>query len=168
MAGLIHVRDAVRSDLEFLARGNEAMALETEYRALDARIVRLGVDAALGNAAHGRYFIAEDEAGTPLGQLMVTYEWSDWRNGQFWWIQSVYVVPAARRRGVFRAMYRHVEHLGRATPGFCGLRLYVESNNVAAQRTYARCGMHDARYRVMEIDHSGALEAAAATEAPPC
>jgi ribosomal protein S18 acetylase RimI-like enzyme len=76
----------------------------------------------------------------------------------------VYVVPAARRRGVFTAMYEHVDALVRSTAGVCGLRLYVESENVAAQRTYARCGMHDARYRVMEIDHSGAITAATARE----
>jgi ribosomal protein S18 acetylase RimI-like enzyme len=162
MTTSIRVRDAVPGDLEFLARGNEAMALETEHKTLDARTVRRGVGAALANDAHGRYFIAEDETAAPIGQLMVTYEWSDWRNGQFWWIQSVYVVPAARRRGVFTAMYEHVDALVRSTAGVCGLRLYVESDNVAAQRTYARCGMHDARYRVMEIDHSGAITAATA------
>jgi ribosomal protein S18 acetylase RimI-like enzyme len=157
MRGKLHVRDAIPADLEFLARGNEAMALETEHRALDADIVRRGVSAALANDAHGRYFIAEDEAGLPVGQLMVTYEWSDWRNGQFWWFQSVYVLPAARRQGVFKALYDHVDALVRSTPGVCGLRLYVESDNLTAQRTYARCGMHDTRYRVMEVDHSGAI-----------
>ena len=160
MGSAIHVRDAVASDLEFLAHGNEAMALETEHKTLDALTVRRGVAAALENVTHGRYFIAVDESGQAVGQLMVTYEWSDWRNGQFWWIQSVYVVPAARRRGVFRVMYRHLETLARATPGTCGLRLYVESNNAAARETYARCGMHDAGYRVMEIELSGAHLAA--------
>lgn len=164
MGSSIHVRDAVPSDLEFIARGNEAMALETEHKTLDALTIRRGVAAALGNVAHGRYFIAEDGAGSPVGQLMVTYEWSDWRNGQFWWIQSVYVVPAARRLGVFRAMYRHLETLARATDGVRGLRLYVESNNVTAQRTYARCGLHDTGYRVMEIEHCGSHTAAADRE----
>ena len=164
MGSRIHVRDAVQSDLEFIARGNEAMALETEHRTLDASTVRRGVAVVLDDVARGRYFIAEDESGESVGQLMITYEWSDWRNGQFWWIQSVYVVPTARRLGVFRAMYRHLEHLARAAPGVCGLRLYVDSGNLAAQRTYARCGLHDAGYRVMEIEHSGALAAAAATE----
>ncbi|HXW10976.1 MAG TPA: GNAT family N-acetyltransferase [Steroidobacteraceae bacterium] len=156
MSSSIRVCDAVGSDLEFLARGNEAMALETEHRTLDAGTVRRGVATALHDDAHGRYFVAEDESGTAVGQLMVTYEWSDWRNGQFWWIQSVYVVPAARRHGVFKAMYRHVEGLARATAGVCGLRLYVESNNATAQRTYTRCGMHDAHYRVMEVELTGA------------
>jgi ribosomal protein S18 acetylase RimI-like enzyme len=164
MVSSIRVRDAEASDLEFLARGNEAMALETEHRTLDAGTVRRGVATALADVTHGRYFIAEEESGTAVGQLMVTYEWGDWRNGQFWWIQSVYVVPTARRRGVFKALYRHVEELARATAGVCGLRLYVESNNATAQRTYARCGMHDARYRVMEVELSGAHPGAANTE----
>jgi GNAT superfamily N-acetyltransferase len=152
----LQIRDAVAADLEFLARGNEAMARETEHKTLDPQTVRRGVGTALGDSTHGRYFIATDAAGTPLGQLMVTYEWSDWRNGQFWWIQSVYVVPNARRHGVFRALYAHVEQLARSSTGVCGLRLYVETANVAAQRTYAQCGMVDANYRVMEVDYSRA------------
>ena len=164
MVSSIRVRDAVASDLEFVARGNEAMALETEHKTLDAGTVRRGVAAALAEPAHGRYFIAEDESGDAVGQVMVTYEWSDWRDGQFWWIQSVYVVPSARRLGVFTAMYRHLEALARTSPGVCGVRLYVESSNATAQRTYARCGMHDAGYRVMEVEFAGAHPGAATTE----
>ena len=153
------IRDAITADLEFIARGNEAMALETEHKTLDAKTVRLGVGNALRDPAHGRYFVAEDETG-PVGQLMLTYEWSDWRNGQFWWFQSVYVVPEARRRGVFKAMYDHVEALAKATPGVIGLRLYVEGDNVRAQRTYERCGMSARDYRFMEVDYSGAIQRA--------
>jgi ribosomal protein S18 acetylase RimI-like enzyme len=156
----LRIRDAIASDLEFLARGNEAMALETEHKVLDPATIRRGVQAVLANPAHGRYFIAERADGAPVGQLMVTYEWSDWRDGQFWWFQSVYVVPDARREGVFKSMYDHVAALVRSTPGVCGLRLYVESDNLAAQRTYAHCGMRDAKYRVMEVDHSGAIAGA--------
>jgi GNAT superfamily N-acetyltransferase len=148
------IRDATPADLEFLASGNEAMALETEHKRLDPQTIRHGVATALADRAHGRYFIAQDDAGEPIGQLMVTYEWSDWRDGQFWWIQSVYVLPRARRHGVFRALYDHVAQLARSGGSSCGLRLYVESANVAAQRTYARCGMVDAGYRVMEVDYS--------------
>ncbi|HET9695047.1 MAG TPA: GNAT family N-acetyltransferase, partial [Steroidobacteraceae bacterium] len=119
----LRIRDAQPADLEFLARGNEAMALETEHKTLDPQTVRRGVQAVLANPAHGRYFIAEDASGAPLGQLMVTYEWSDWRDGQFWWFQSVYVLPPARRLGVFKALYAHVDGLVRTTPGVCGLRL---------------------------------------------
>ena len=156
----LRIRDALPADQEFLAHGNEAMALETEHKTLDPRVVRRGVAAALAESAHGRYFVAEDATGTPVGQLMVTYEWSDWRNGQFWWIQSVYVLPGWRRRGVFRALYEHVDALARALPTVCGLRLYVEADNVNAQRTYERCGMVDAGYRVMEVDYSRALDRA--------
>ena len=153
----IQVRDAVLTDQEFLARGNEAMALETEQQTLDPAIVRLGVGTALRHPAHGRYFVAQDDAGRPVGQIMVTYEWSDWRNGQFWWLQSVYVVPELRRHGVFQAMYEHVDALARTAPGVIGLRLYVEGDNLRAQRVYARCGMRARDYRFMEVDHSGAL-----------
>ena len=153
----VRIRDAKPSDQEFLARGNEAMALETEHKRLDPVTIRRGVASALANPAHGRYFVAEDDAGDAVGQLMITYEWSDWRDGQFWWIQSVYVMPAARRGGVFRALYDHVDTLARSTPGVVGLRLYVELDNVAARRTYERCGMHDGGYRIMEVDHSGAI-----------
>jgi len=93
----VRIRDARPSDQEFLAHGNEAMALETEHKRLDPQTIRSGVAAVLENSSHGRYFVAEDDHGQKVGQLMVTYEWSDWRNGQFWWIQSVYVVPGARR-----------------------------------------------------------------------
>ena len=154
------IRNATPADLEFLAHGNEAMALETEHKSLDPQVVRRGVAAALADPAHGRYFVAVDADDLPVGQLMVTYEWSDWRNGQFWWIQSVYVLPDWRRRGVFRALYRHVEDLARRTQGVCGLRLYVEADNVNAQRTYERCGMGDAGYRVMEVDYSRAPDRA--------
>ena len=156
----IRVRDARPADQEFLARGNEAMALETEHKRLDPPTVRRGVAAVLENAAHGRYFVAEDESGAAVGQLMVTYEWSDWRNGQFWWIQSVYVLPSARRGGVFRALYDHIDALARSAPGVIGLRLYVEADNAAARQTYEKCGMHDGGYRVMEVDNSGAIPAA--------
>jgi GNAT superfamily N-acetyltransferase len=152
----VRIRDATATDLEFIAQGNEAMALETEHKVLDPQAVRLGVGTALATRAHGRYFVAEDNMAQLVGQLMITYEWSDWRNGQFWWIQSVYVLPEARRGGVFRALYEHVDALARSTPGVCGLRLYVEFDNAAAQRTYQRCGMVDANYRVFEVDHSGA------------
>jgi GNAT superfamily N-acetyltransferase len=156
----LRIRDARPADCEFLARGNEAMALETEHKTLDPQVVRRGVAAALADAAHGRYFVAADDQGRPVGQLMVTYEWSDWRNGQFWWIQSVYVLPDWRRRGVFRALYEHVDQLARGTAGVCGLRLYVEADNLNAQRTYERCGMEDAGYRVMEVDYSRARDRA--------
>lgn len=129
------------------------MALETEHKRLDPEVVDAGVRAALGDASKGRYFIAE-RAGERVGQLMFTYEWSDWRNGMFWWIQSVYVVPQARRDGVFRALFRHVEQLAEGDSGVCGIRLYVERENERAQATYRHCGLQDAGYVVMEVDYT--------------
>jgi ribosomal protein S18 acetylase RimI-like enzyme len=156
----ITIREALLDDAEIIARNNAAMALETEHKCLDERTVRLGVAAALLDPAKGRYFLALDDSDAVVGQLMFTHEWSDWRNGDFWWIQSVFVAPRARRVGVFRALYTHLEQLAQRTPGVCGLRLYVETDNVRAQRTYEGCGMRDAGYRVMEVDYSGALRRA--------
>ena len=107
-----------------------------------------GVRAGLADEAKARYFVAEMD-GRVVGQLMLTLEWSDWRNGEIWWIQSVYVHADHRRRGVFKAIYRHVESLAKQS-GAVGLRLYVEKHNAAAQSTYASLGMNMAEYLVME------------------
>jgi GNAT superfamily N-acetyltransferase len=90
-----------------------------------------------------------------VGQLLITDEWSDWRDGMFWWIQSVYVVPSARRHGVYRAMHTWIERRARETPGVCGLRLYVHEHNTGAQQTYERLGMSPAMYRMYERDWTG-------------
>ena len=95
--------------------------------------------------------LAGDEViAEPVGMLMLTREWSDWRCGHWWWIQSVYVAPAHRRGGVFRALYAHVHALAAAEPDVLGLRLYVERDNATAQATYSSLGMHDAGYRIFE------------------
>jgi len=151
----IVIRAATAEDADFLAQGNTAMAFETEHKQLDAGVVSAGVHAALADPRKGLYFIAESN-GQRVGQLMFTHEWSDWRNGTFWWIQSVYVLPEARRNGVFRALFRHVEHLAQGDPSVCGIRLYVERENVRAQATYRHCGLHDAGYAVMEVDYTAA------------
>ena len=143
------IRPATPADTEFLACANERMALETEQKVLAPATIRAGVARVLAEPQLGRYFVAE-RGGRPVGTLMLTTEWSDWRDGWWWWIQSVYVAPDARRHGVFRALYAHVEAEARATPGVCGLRLYVENDNRRAQATYAALGMVDARYRVLE------------------
>jgi GNAT superfamily N-acetyltransferase len=155
----ITVRPATPADIEALVAGNVAMALEAEHKHLDRDIVQRGVRAVFDDPGLGRYFVAEVEANV-VGQAMFTYEWSDWRNGTFWWLQSVYVAPVARRIGVFRALYRHIEALASADPNVCGLRLYVDRDNERAQRTYRNCGMTDAGYLVMEIDMSGAVRRA--------
>ena len=140
-AGLEHVDE--------LTRFACAMAEETEGKRLDSSIVRRGVRAVLDQPARGRYLVALRE-GRVLGALMLTFEWSDWRCADWWWIQSVYVRPEARRSGVFSALYRHVLDEAASSGDVCGLRLYVENENLRAQQTYAALGMRDAAYRVME------------------
>ena len=132
------------------------MALETEGRTLDPTILRAGVRAVFNDPARGFYLIAELD-GQPAGQMMITYEWSDWRNGVFWWIQSVYTIPELRGRGIFKALYSRVDAMARRMSGeVCGLRLYVESHNQRAQAAYLRCGMSEAIYRMFEVDYSAA------------
>lgn len=148
---MITVRKAERDDVGFLVEGNARMAWETEALVLDLERLRAGVEAVLADPGRGFYLIAEED-GERAGQMMITYEWSDWRNGVFWWIQSVYTLAERRGRGVFRALYGAVEERAAAEGNVCGLRLYVESHNEAAQATYARCGMRETVYRMFEVD----------------
>ena len=143
------VRPARLEDASTIAEFNRAMALETEGIDLDQDRLRLGVRAILTDSAKGFYLLAEQDAQV-LGQLMITFEWSDWRNGIFWWIQSVYVEPSHRGQGVYRALHDYVENLARNTPGIAGLRRYVEKNNHAAQSVYKSVGMSAAGYDVYE------------------
>jgi|SRR5579872_589068 len=147
----ITVRPATLDDAEFLVLGNAQLAFETEDLSLDIDRLRNGVHAVFVDPRRGFYLIAESN-GTRLGQMMITYEWSDWRNGVFWWIQSVYTAPESRRRGVFRALYSQAESLAQQDGTVCGLRLYVEVKNRQAQDTYRRCGMHETAYRMFEVD----------------
>ena len=146
---MMTVRAAVLTDVEFLVDGNARMAMETESLELDRARLRAGVEAVFADAGRGFYLIAEVE-GERAGQMMITYEWSDWRNGVFWWIQSVYTVPELRGRGAFKALYASVEAMARERGGVCGLRLYVEAHNETAQATYRRCGMSETVYRMFE------------------
>ncbi|MGD0580024.1 MAG: GNAT family N-acetyltransferase [Bryobacteraceae bacterium] len=147
----IKVRVATPADAEFLVRSNAEMALETEHLSLDLDRLRDGVHAVFEQPGRGVYYIAEVH-GRRAGQMMITYEWSDWRNGVFWWIQSVYVERMFRRQGVFKAIYQHIENLARTTPGVCGLRLYVENSNSRAQEIYERLGMQRTIYQMFEVD----------------
>lgn len=147
----ITIRLADPADAEFLVRGNATMALETEHLSLDLDRLRDGVHALFEDTSRGVYYIAEAK-GRRVGQMMITYEWSDWRNGMFWWIQSVWVEPEFRGQGIFKALYAHVEKLARADAGVCGLRLYVEQDNERAQGTYVRCGMTRTAYQMFEAD----------------
>lgn len=145
-------RPARADDVPTIVEFNRLLAWESEHKHLDVATLQAGVRGALARPDQARYFLAETAATEveTVGQLMITFEWSDWRNGLFWWIQSVYVRAEFRRRGVFRALYDHVERLARATPDVCGLRLYVEHENAAAQATYAGLGMHPPGYEVFE------------------
>ncbi|MCU0977204.1 MAG: GNAT family N-acetyltransferase [Steroidobacteraceae bacterium] len=143
------LRDGTASDLEFIVEANRRLALESEEVELDLGLLRPGVAAVLADRSRGRYFIAQ-AGGRPLGQMMLTYEWSDWRNGSFWWIQSVYVDDAHRGQGVFSALFRHAAGLASADPAVCGLRLYVDRANVRAQEIYAHLGLHASNYEFME------------------
>ncbi|MCU0454455.1 MAG: GNAT family N-acetyltransferase [Bacteroidetes bacterium] len=144
------IRPGTLADLTVIVGYNNAIAVETEHRQLDIPTLTKGVDALLRDPSKGRYFVAE-ENGEVIGQTMFTYEWSDWRNGMFWWIQSVYVRPDKRGVGVFSALYRHIEQLGKQEGGVCGLRLYAEEDNARAQRTYEKLGMVRTGYRVFEV-----------------
>lgn len=144
------IRAAAAADAETLADFNCRLAHETEDFELDSATVLKGVRAGLADPHKARYFVALDPQGGIVGQLMLTREWSDWRNGFLWWIQSVYVREEARQQGVFAALYRHVEDAARADAEAIGIRLYVEQDNARAQRTYERCGMAATPYRVYE------------------
>ena len=163
MAAAYRVRSARAADLELIVEFNRALARETEEHDLDEGTIVAGVTALLHDAAKGRYFIAElaeppapaEETGAtprapvPAGQLMVTTEWSDWRNGPIWWVQSVYVDPSHRRRGVYRLLHDHLREAGREE-GVVGLRLYVDRENRAGQDTYEALGMQPSRYLMYE------------------
>ncbi len=148
------VRDATPDDLEFIIQANAELARESEDVGLDLALLRPGVAAVLADRSLGRYFIAEHD-GRAIGQMMLTYEWSDWRNGVFWWIQSVFVERALRGRGIFSMLYRHVAGLARGSAGVCGLRLYVDRTNNSAQRIYEHLGLHASNYEVMEAVFRG-------------
>ena len=145
------VRSATVEDVDAPVRFNTAMALETEDKRLDPEILRRGVTRLISDPSLGRCLIA-DTGGATVGTLSVTQEWSDWRCGLFWWIQSVYVLPEARGQGVFEALYQAIENEARGDPAVCGLRLYVERQNERAQRTYARLGMEETAYRIFETE----------------
>lgn len=147
----LRIRPAYPRELSTLVEFNRAMARETESKELDPERSRLGVEAVFAEPSRGTYYVAL-RGEELVGALMLTSEWSDWRNGVFWWIQSVYVVPAARRAGVFRALYTHVLERARANPDVCGLRLYVERENERAQKVYENLGMKAAHYRMFELD----------------
>lgn len=144
----ISIRQAVAGDRDRIVLFNLAMARETEGRELDRRTLTAGVEAILGNPSLGRYFVAEVE-GEVAGQVMVTTEWSDWRNAHVWWLQSVYVSKRRRRLGIYRLLHRHVRECAMAEK-VIGLRLYVDRDNAEAQTTYRTLGMEESGYLMYE------------------
>jgi GNAT superfamily N-acetyltransferase len=143
------VRRAGPADAAVVVEFNRRLALESEGKALDVAVLAQGVATGLADPQKALYFVAEED-GEVVGQLMVTTEWSDWRNGWIWWIQSVYVREDWRRRGVFRLLYQHVHRAALTDPQVIGLRLYVEHENHAAQQTYLTMGMERTGYLVLE------------------
>jgi GNAT superfamily N-acetyltransferase len=143
------IRPAVPADVGIVAEFNRLLALESEDIILDLAVLTAGVAVALADPDRARYFLAEQD-GKIVGQVMFTREWSDWRNGWLWWLQSVYVHADHRRQGVFRALFEHIEQMIRQDPQVIGLRLYVEHENTGAQETYAQVGMVKSRYFVLE------------------
>jgi GNAT superfamily N-acetyltransferase len=151
----IFIRDAIRADVPFLTDSNLAMARESEQKLLARDVLTRGIVAVFDHPERGFYLVAE-RGGKAVASLLITHEWSDWRNGGWWWIQSVYVVPDARRAGVFTAMYREVEMRAHAKPGVIGLRLYVEKENTGAQKTYEALGMEPAYYSLFQREFASA------------
>jgi GNAT superfamily N-acetyltransferase len=152
MREALSVRDATAADIPFLVDSNRAMALETEQKTLDRDLLERGVAALFEHPSRGFYLVAECGAGR-AGCLLVTYEWSDWRSGMWWWLQSVYVVPAARRGGVFSALHAEVERRSREAGNVLGLRLYVERDNAGAHEVYERLGLRLTHYQLREREY---------------
>ncbi len=147
----INVRRAEPGDAIHIIGFQQSMALETEGKTLDESLISAGVDAVFADPDKGFYLVAET-GGTVVGSLMITYEWSDWRNATFWWIQSVFVDADHRRRGVYTAMHDHVMREAEGSEDICGVRLYVERSNHNAQQTYKSLGMDHSHYDLYEID----------------
>ena len=149
----MQIRAAQTADIDHLVAFNQAMALETEGKELDSKKIAAGVAAVFGDDKKGFYVVAED-AGAIAGGLMVTYEWSDRRNAWFWWIQSVYILPDYRGRGLYRQMYDFVKDRAAEAGSVCGFRLYVETENLSAQKVYEAVGMQRSHYLMYEEKES--------------
>jgi GNAT superfamily N-acetyltransferase len=147
----LKIREAALPDAQLITAFNLLLAEESEGLRLEPALAQAGVAAVLKDPAKGTYYVAEAE-GAVVGQLMITHEWSDWRNGHIWWIQSVYVKPELRRTGVFRALFNHLHNLAQTRKDVCSLRLYVHAENTRASESYKRLGMTRTQYEVFELD----------------
>jgi ribosomal protein S18 acetylase RimI-like enzyme len=145
----LRYRDAARRDVPVIVEFQRAMARETEDFELNLDICTRGVQAVFDDPSHGRYFVADDD-GRVVASLLITYEWSDWRNGMVWWIQSVYVRPEVRNQRIYSSLYKHVQELAQSDASVRGIRLYVDRRNTLAQEVYRRLGMNGEHYLVFE------------------
>jgi len=145
----MNIRLAEEADTAALVEFNQAMALETEGKTLDAQILQSGVESVFHDEKKGFYVVAEENKQI-VGGLMITFEWSDWRDGWFWWIQSVYILPEYRGRGIYRYLYDFVKEAAREKEDVCGFRLYVEKENTNAQKVYEKLGMEASHYLMYE------------------
>ncbi len=145
----MNIRLAQKADVASLVEFNQAMALETEGKQLTPKILQSGVNAVFEDSKKGFYVVAEN-AGAIVGGLMITYEWSDWRNAWFWWIQSVYILPEYRGQKIYRMLYEFVKNKAEESKDVCGFRLYVEKENERAQKVYEKTGMESSYYLMYE------------------
>ena len=145
----MEIRLADSADVQALVEFNQAMALETEGKHLDGEILQRGVEGVFGDDKKG-FYVVTDDSGQIVGGLMVTFEWSDWRNAWFWWIQSVYVVPEYRGKHVYSQLYDFAKREAAEAGNACGFRLYVEKENTHAQRVYEKLGMEETYYLMYE------------------
>lgn len=157
--GNVKIRRAAISDVEIISAFNAALARETEARILDGHLLRAGVESVLHDPHKGWYAVAVEQSDAALskivGQILVTFEWSDWRNGYFWWLQSLYVDQRYRQQGVFRQLYDYVDGQARENAEkVCGFRLYVERKNHSAHQAYAHMGLQETPYQMYEFDFS--------------
>ena len=153
----LSVRSATLDDLPIIVEFNCRLAWETEHTRLDMPTITRGVRRALTQPEMCRYFVAQEPGGEVIGQAMVTYELTDWRDGVLWWFQSVYVAEPHRGHGVFRALFDHIVQAAGAAPDVRGLRLYVERENARAQRVYQQLGLAPSGHLVYERDWSGVV-----------
>lgn len=146
----MNIRKANPDELDILVSNNRAMALETEGKTLDLTTAEQGVKRVLTDPSTGFYLVIE-KGEEILGQCLITFEWSDWRCGSYWWIQSVYILPLFRRIGLFSQLYRYIHNEAVQSKEVVGLRLYVDENNLAAKATYKSVGFESSHYRMFEI-----------------
>lgn len=149
MAQTVLVREGNSGDIPLIIGFQKAMALETEALHLEENILQKGVEAVFADANKGRYFVAALD-GKVIASLMTTYEWSDWRNGWIWWIQSVYVIPSARGKGIYKRMYNFLQEKLKESPDVRGIRLYVDKSNRSANAVYEKLGMNGEHYSLFE------------------